>query len=358
MDYQKHLTELLELCQEAWVNLRQQQQTLSSSTLQKATQDLHLGIKQLVQLQDALDENDSKCEDPEWRLQADTVINNVRERLQYAMSDRASNNNNNDNHTFELTTPTANLKPSVSTPIMVTSSSTSTFSTTVSLLSTNERHSNSSSNSSNSSSSSSSSSSSASSTSSIINTSIPEEDEENDDSNLQRTFGRRSIIVQDWDNKKPPPSSSTRRIPKLFKGLKSTRSTPLPGTTQISLYNCDDNNERRELFASDAIVNHPLRIGVGYGSYICYNCTVLSDKGPPISVRKRYSDFVDLRDELVKRYPRLKTSIPKLPPKKVVGKFTPTFVEQRRRDLEYFFKYVVLHPTLGNSTTITHWIAP
>ena len=83
-----------------------------------------------------------------------------------------------------------------------------------------------------------------------------------------------------------------------------------------------------------------------------------SIQGPPISVRKRYSDFVDLRDELVKRYPRLKTSIPKLPPKKVVGKFTPTFVEQRRRDLEYFFKYVVLHPTLGNSATITHWIAP
>ncbi|KAI9489376.1 Phox homologous domain-containing protein, partial [Zychaea mexicana] len=80
--------------------------------------------------------------------------------------------------------------------------------------------------------------------------------------------------------------------------------------------------------------------------------------GPSISVRKRYSDFCDLREELVKRYPRLKTSIPKLPPKKVVGKFTPAFVEQRRRDLEYFFKYVVLHPTLGSSATVTHWIAP
>ena len=147
---------------------------------------------------------------------------------------------------------------------MATSSSTSTFSTTVSFLSSGERHSTSSTSST--SSSSSSSSSSASSTSSIINTSIPEE-EELDDSKLQRIFGRRSIIVQDWDSQQqqlsPPSSLSTRRIPKLFKGLKSTRSTPLPGTTQISLYNCDDNNERRELFASDAIVNHPLRIGIG-----------------------------------------------------------------------------------------------
>ncbi|KAI9263447.1 Phox homologous domain-containing protein [Phascolomyces articulosus] len=340
MDYQKRLTELLELCQEAWVNLRQQQQYLSNTTLQHSAQDLHLGIKQLVQLQDALDDNDSNSDDPEWRMHADNIMDNVRERLQYAMSDRACSNN--------CEPAPTNVQSSASTPIMATSSSTSTFGTTPSLLS-GERH-----------------SSSASSTSSIINTSIPEEhgdmdeDEYEENSKLQRTFGRRSIIVEDWKlPPSPPPStSSTRRIPKLFKGLKSTRSTPLPGTSQISLFNCDDNNERRELFASDAIVNHPLRIGVGYGSYICYNCTVLSDKGPPISVRKRYSDFVDLRDELVKRYPRLKTSIPKLPPKKVVGKFTPSFVEQRRRDLEYFFKYVVLHPTIGNSATITHWIAP
>lgn len=81
-------------------------------------------------------------------------------------------------------------------------------------------------------------------------------------------------------------------------------------------------------------------------------------KGAPITVRKRYSDFVDLREELIKQYPTLKRSIPKLPPKKVVGKFTPTFVEQRRRELEYFFKFVVLHPVVGASPIVRHWIAP
>lgn len=165
------------------------------------------------------------------------------------------------------------------------------------------------------------------------------------------------------------PPRQRLRVASLFRGLKPTRSTPLPNNVAdshgnsnngISFYRDGDlpGPGYDEIFASDAIVHQPLRIGAGYGSYICYNCTILSDKGPPITVRKRYSDFVDLREELVRSFPRLKKSIPKLPPKKVVGKFTPSFVEQRRRDLEYFFKYVALHPTLGRSPTVTHWIAP
>jgi hypothetical protein len=61
---------------------------------------------------------------------------------------------------------------------------------------------------------------------------------------------------------------------------------------------------------------------------------------------------------LIKNYNYLRKSIPKLPPKKVVGKFTPAFVEQRRRELEYFFKYIVLHPTLGASPIVRRWITP
>ncbi|KAI9306644.1 Phox homologous domain-containing protein [Cunninghamella echinulata] len=144
----------------------------------------------------------------------------------------------------------------------------------------------------------------------------------------------------------------------LFKNLGISQSSPVPGApVQINFYNDSDATENK-LFATDAIVSHPLRIGVGYGSYICYSCTVFSNKGTPITVRKRYSDFVEIRQRLVKQYPHLKSSIPKLPPKKVVGKFTPTFVEQRRRDLEYFFKYIFLHPTLGSSTVVKQWITP
>ncbi|KAF9147943.1 hypothetical protein BG015_010345 [Linnemannia schmuckeri] len=47
--------------------------------------------------------------------------------------------------------------------------------------------------------------------------------------------------------------------------------------------------------------------------------------------------------------------MPKLPPKKVVGKFRPTFVEKRRRELEYFLEWVVAHPIMGDSPVVVQW---
>ncbi|KAI8994857.1 hypothetical protein BDB01DRAFT_831800 [Pilobolus umbonatus] len=163
-------------------------------------------------------------------------------------------------------------------------------------------------------------------------------------------------VNQDMGNiHRPKPKS----LFPLLKGLRSSQSTPvLGGPAQINFYKNDNEDNEHFVYASDATVDHPLKIGVGYGSYVCYNCTVLNDKMAPITVIKRYSDFVDLREALIKQYPLLKKSIPKLPPKKMVGKFTPTFVEQRRRELEYFFKYVVLHPTLGASSVVKNWISP
>ncbi|KAL0077660.1 hypothetical protein J3Q64DRAFT_1746731 [Phycomyces blakesleeanus] len=177
----------------------------------------------------------------------------------------------------------------------------------------------------------------------------------------ERSFGRRSLTIEEFPELKVDTERRSKLLIPLLKSKNSSRSTPLPGApARINFYKNDENSDSKdnEIFASDAIVNHPLRIGIGYGSYICYSCTVLSNKGASIIVRKRYSDFVDLREELIKKYPKMKKNIPKLPPKKVVGNFTPVFVEHRRRDLEYFFKYVVLHPSLGNSSIVKHWIAP
>ncbi|KAF9908735.1 hypothetical protein EC991_009545 [Linnemannia zychae] len=47
--------------------------------------------------------------------------------------------------------------------------------------------------------------------------------------------------------------------------------------------------------------------------------------------------------------------MPKLPPKKVVGKFRPAFVEKRRRELEYFLEWIVAHPVMGDSPVVVQW---
>ncbi|KAF9345789.1 hypothetical protein BGX26_002737, partial [Mortierella sp. AD094] len=47
--------------------------------------------------------------------------------------------------------------------------------------------------------------------------------------------------------------------------------------------------------------------------------------------------------------------MPKLPPKKVVGKFRPAFVEKRRRELEYFLEWVVAHPIIGDCPVVVQW---
>jgi hypothetical protein len=92
-----------------------------------------------------------------------------------------------------------------------------------------------------------------------------------------------SAIEQETKQQKPPKS-----LFPLLTGLRTSQSTPISNRkkdkqqqlAQINFYKDDDEtaDKRNFIFATDAIVDHPLRIGVGYGSYICYSCTILSDK--------------------------------------------------------------------------------
>ncbi|KAL7320131.1 hypothetical protein PS15m_000050 [Mucor circinelloides] len=368
-NYQQRISDLLECCQNEWVTLEAlAREPNATSSIHYASKDLREGIKKLVQLQDNLDDIGTiVANNSEWNKKADILMEDVRKKLQFASK------------------LTANVKPqtSQSSPLRLSTSQnfkSTTFNHNANINTSNHSNSNNKPN-------------------SISD--IKEEDEDEDEdqfldaseelpeqivdltveptsssdfikpsrssssSSLSKTqdskptFGRRSILVD--EDMKTINKEKKKSIFPLLKGLKTSQSTPINGAqAQINFFKNDnvEPDAKHFIFATDAIVDHPLRIGVGYGSYICYSCTILSDKGAPITVRKRYSDFVELREELIKQYPTLKRSIPKLPPKKVVGKFTPTFVEQRRRDLEYFFKYVVLHPTLGASPIVRHWIAP
>lgn len=57
-----------------------------------------------------------------------------------------------------------------------------------------------------------------------------------------------------------------------------------------------------------------------------------------MNIRKRYSEFNEFREQLVKSFPNFGAAVPVLPPKSVISKFRPRFLEKRRAGLQYFLK--------------------
>ena len=57
-------------------------------------------------------------------------------------------------------------------------------------------------------------------------------------------------------------------------------------------------------------------------------------------IRKRYSEFDDLRNKLYQTFPYSEAAMPPLPPKSLISKFRPKFLEIRRAKLQYFLKWV------------------
>ncbi|OCK80957.1 PX domain-containing protein [Lepidopterella palustris CBS 459.81] len=78
----------------------------------------------------------------------------------------------------------------------------------------------------------------------------------------------------------------------------------------------------------------------GVGAYVVWNCTVETLDGGPMKIMKRYSEFDELRRKLVKTFPHAGAAMPPLPPKSVISRFRPRFLERRKAGLSYFLKYV------------------
>ena len=69
------------------------------------------------------------------------------------------------------------------------------------------------------------------------------------------------------------------------------------------------------------------------------------------SVLRRYSDFLWLYERLHRE--RGGAIVPPLPEKQAVSRFSPDFVEDRRRALERFLRRVVLHPELWDAACLS-----
>ena len=68
------------------------------------------------------------------------------------------------------------------------------------------------------------------------------------------------------------------------------------------------------------------------------------------AVLRRYSDFLWLYDRL--HMERAGAVVPPIPEKQPVGRFSPTFVEDRRTNLERFLRRVAVHPELSDAACL------
>ncbi|KAF8665271.1 hypothetical protein AX16_000292 [Volvariella volvacea WC 439] len=93
-----------------------------------------------------------------------------------------------------------------------------------------------------------------------------------------------------------------------------------------------------------------------YVSYlVCAETNLPIYSSPNSSARRRFQDFVFLRDHLVKNFPAC--VVPALPDKHrleyITGdRFSPEFMEKRRLELQRFLQRLARHPTLQRATLL------
>ncbi|KIX01710.1 uncharacterized protein Z518_09436 [Rhinocladiella mackenziei CBS 650.93] len=113
----------------------------------------------------------------------------------------------------------------------------------------------------------------------------------------------------------------------------------------------------KSITIDDYVIVHGTAPGIG--AYVVWNCKVQTLDGGPMTIRKRYSEFDELRNKLIKAFPQsTKSSLPPLPPKSAIYKFRPKFLERRREGLAYFLNCVMLNPEYAGSAIVKDFVFP
>jgi len=110
--------------------------------------------------------------------------------------------------------------------------------------------------------------------------------------------------------------------------------------------------KKKKIFAS---VTKPERIGEGMNAYVQYTIKSKNETGGDLERVRRYSDFDWLHDILRQEFPS--TMIPPLPEKAFINRFSPEFLELRRKGLDRFMARVVNHPLLQKSPDVQIFIS-
>ncbi|EJT74489.1 hypothetical protein GGTG_08329 [Gaeumannomyces tritici R3-111a-1] len=92
------------------------------------------------------------------------------------------------------------------------------------------------------------------------------------------------------------------------------------------------------------------------GAFVVWNIRVETLSGSYMNIRKRYSEFDDLREKLMITFPNFEAAVPALPPKSVIAKFRPKFLEKRRSGLQYFLNCILLNPEFSGAPVLKEFL--
>ncbi|KAI1656960.1 Phox-like protein [Daldinia decipiens] len=92
------------------------------------------------------------------------------------------------------------------------------------------------------------------------------------------------------------------------------------------------------------------------GAFVVWNIRVETLSGSYMNIRKRYSEFDDFRWRLVRTFPNFEAAVPELPPKSMISKFRPRFLERRRAGLQYFLNCILLNPEFSGSPVLKEFL--
>ncbi|CZT09447.1 uncharacterized protein RAG0_14214 [Rhynchosporium agropyri] len=138
----------------------------------------------------------------------------------------------------------------------------------------------------------------------------------------------------------------------------SVESIPAGGITlQDNTDEGDSKNKAcwaRSVYIEDHVVVNGSRTGIG--AFVVWNITVDTLRGGSMRVRKRYSEFHDLRDRLLQTFPNSQAAMPPLPSKSLISKFRPKFLENRRSGLQYFLNCILLNPEFSGSPVLKEFL--
>jgi len=136
-----------------------------------------------------------------------------------------------------------------------------------------------------------------------------------------------------------------------FETVKTTVTSSLGSLANLLPYEVQESGELDESKSKfgKVTVGEPELRGGTFTSYTVYK--VVCSAGSSEHVFRRYSDFVWLRNVLVKSFPGI--FIPPLPPKAVIGNKDESFVESRRSDLQRWLQRVIVRNFLADHEAVS-----